>query len=67
VPLRSRSISISMSPDDSVSKVWERFPFLELPPITTNRLVLFVAEVLGHLLVQRSLHHGLDHGLKQPV
>lgn len=38
-----------------------------LTPVTTNLVVLVVAQVLGHLLIQGGLDHGLGQRLEQPV
>lgn len=43
------------------------FPVPGVAPVATSRLVLVVAEALGHLLIQRGLDHRLGQRLEQTM
>ena len=43
------------------------FPVAGVAPVSTDRIVLVVAEMLGHLLLQRGLEHGLGQCFQQPA
>ena len=67
VPARSRGTSISTGPVFAGSTVLERVPLRMFSAPIPGRVVLLIAEMLGHLLAQRGLDHRLGQLLEQPV
>src|SRR5215470_19951797 len=63
VTLRSRGFSNSNSPNSPVKVFW-LFPLRVLPRLA-RRLVLFIAQMIGHLGLERSFQNGFGQLFEQ--
>ncbi len=65
-PLRSRGVAISTSPKSPFS-VLRVTPFRLFPLLSPCRIVLFVAQMLGHLALHSPFHHRFGELLQKRV